>query len=95
LVHWRGQDFGGLDLDMDQEVPEVPEAGICVTQICLDALAGLWKVNGGSINGPREGQAISRAGQESDSRRMQVGCVTQRPPLLQPQHTPYVANCQH
>jgi hypothetical protein len=48
LGHWWGQGFGGLDLDVHQEVPEVPEAGICVAEICLDALAGLWKVRGRS-----------------------------------------------
>jgi hypothetical protein len=48
LGHWWGQGFGGLDFDVHQEVPEVPEAGICVAEICLDALAGLWKVRGGS-----------------------------------------------
>lgn len=49
LGHWLRQGFGGFDLDVDQEVAEVPEAGICISKICLDAFAGLKrKVRGRS-----------------------------------------------
>lgn len=42
LCHRGRQGLGGLHFDVHQEVPEVPEAGVCVSQVCFYTLPGLW-----------------------------------------------------